>query len=90
MRCWMNWWYVRLSRQAAERDYEALRNKPRRARRPPGGKKDSMSAAAIYALYSSDFQREASIEDQNRICRERGAREVRSVYKYYSDHGNRA
>jgi len=30
-----------LARQAAERDYEALRNKTRRARRPAGGKKDS-------------------------------------------------
>ena len=30
--------------------------------------------AAIYARYSSDLQREASIEDQNRICRERAAR----------------
>ena len=46
-----------------------------------------MSAAAIYARYSSDLQREASIEDQNRICRERAAREGWSVYKYYSDHG---
>jgi site-specific DNA recombinase len=46
-----------------------------------------MSAAAIYARYSSDLQREASIEDQNRICREHAAREGWSVYKYYSDHG---
>jgi hypothetical protein len=30
-----------LARQAAERDYADLRNKPRRARRPTGGKKDS-------------------------------------------------
>jgi hypothetical protein len=30
-----------LARQAAERDYEALRHKPRIARRHPGGKKDS-------------------------------------------------
>ena len=29
-----------------------------------------MSAAAIYARYSSDLQREASIEDQIRICRD--------------------
>ena len=34
-----------------------------------------MSAAAIYARYSSDLLREASIEDQNRICRERAAKE---------------
>jgi site-specific DNA recombinase len=46
-----------------------------------------MSAAAIYARYSSDLQREASIEDQIRICRERAAREGWSVYKCYSDHG---
>jgi hypothetical protein len=30
-----------LARQAAERDYEALRNKPHNAGRHPGGKKDS-------------------------------------------------
>jgi hypothetical protein len=30
-----------LARQAAERDYADLRNKPRRARRRKGGKKDS-------------------------------------------------
>ena len=46
-----------------------------------------MSIAAIYARYSSDLQREASIEDQNRICRERAAREGWPVYDYYSDHG---
>jgi site-specific DNA recombinase len=33
-----------------------------------------MSVAAIYARYSSDLQREASIEDQIRICRERAAK----------------
>ena len=77
-----------LARQAAERDYEALRNKTRSARRPRGRQEGfKMSAAAIYARYSSDLQREASIEDQNRICRERAAREGWSVYKYYSDHG---
>jgi DNA invertase Pin-like site-specific DNA recombinase len=46
-----------------------------------------MSAAAIYARYSSDLQREASIEDQNRICRERAAKEGWSIYKEYSDSG---
>jgi hypothetical protein len=30
-----------LARQAAERGYADLRNKPRRARRPTGGEKDS-------------------------------------------------
>jgi site-specific DNA recombinase len=46
-----------------------------------------MSAAAIYARYSSDLQREASIEDQNRICRERAAQEGWPVYQCYSDRG---
>jgi DNA invertase Pin-like site-specific DNA recombinase len=46
-----------------------------------------MSAAAIYARYSSDLQREASIEDQIRICRERAAKEGWSIYNEYSDHG---
>jgi site-specific DNA recombinase len=31
--------------------------------------------AAIYARYSSDNQRDASIEDQVRLCRERIERE---------------
>ena len=35
--------------------------------------------AVIYARYSSDNQREASIEDQVRICRERIEREEWSV-----------
>ena len=46
-----------------------------------------MIAAAIYARYSSDLQREASIEDQNRICRERAAKEGWSVHQCYSDRG---
>jgi hypothetical protein len=46
-----------------------------------------MSAAAIYARYSSDLQPEASIEDQNRICRERAAQEGWSIYQEYSDSG---
>jgi site-specific DNA recombinase len=46
-----------------------------------------MSAAAIYARYSSDFQREASIEDQKRICRERAANEGWFIYKEHSDSG---
>ena len=32
--------------------------------------------AALYARYSSDQQRAASIEDQFRVCRERGARRL--------------
>jgi site-specific DNA recombinase len=46
-----------------------------------------MSAAAIYARYSSDLQRESSIENQNRICRERAAKEGWSIYEEYSDSG---
>jgi DNA invertase Pin-like site-specific DNA recombinase len=42
--------------------------------------------AAIYARYSSDKQREASIEDQVRLCEERAAREGWRVVKRYSDH----
>jgi site-specific DNA recombinase len=42
---------------------------------------------AIYARYSSDLQREASIEDQIRLCQERAAREGWKVVKQYSDRG---
>ena len=34
-----------------------------------------MTRVVLYARYSSESQREASIEDQLRICRERAARE---------------
>ncbi len=34
-----------------------------------------MTRAVLYARYSSDNQREASIEDQFRFCREHAARE---------------
>ncbi len=34
-----------------------------------------MSRVAIYARYSSDSQRDASIEDQIRVCRQRADRE---------------
>ncbi len=34
-----------------------------------------MTRIALYARYSSDNQRDASIEDQLRQCRERAARE---------------
>lgn len=40
---------------------------------------------AIYARYSSDKQREASIEDQIRLCEERAAREDWKVVQTYSD-----
>jgi site-specific DNA recombinase len=40
---------------------------------------------AIYARYSSDLQREASIEDQVRVCRERVERDGGTVVEVYSD-----
>ena len=40
---------------------------------------------SIYARYSSDKQREASIEDQVRLCEERAAREGWKVVKRYTD-----
>ena len=46
-----------------------------------------MSKAAIYARYSSDKQREASIEDQIRLCEERAARESWKITQRYTDHG---
>jgi site-specific DNA recombinase len=45
-----------------------------------------MPRAVIYARYSSDNQREASIEDQVRLCRERAEREGWSVVNIYTDH----
>jgi site-specific DNA recombinase len=41
---------------------------------------------SIYARYSSDKPREASIEDQVRLCEERAAREGWRVVKRYTDH----
>src|SRR3954468_10210295 len=41
---------------------------------------------SIYARYSSDKQREASIDDQVRLCEERAAREGWRVVKRYTDH----
>jgi site-specific DNA recombinase len=41
--------------------------------------------AAIYARYSSDLQRSASIEDQLRLCRERIAREGWKLVATYTD-----
>ncbi len=42
-------------------------------------------SAALYARYSSDQQRAASIEDQFRICREHAEREGWSVAGCYRD-----
>ncbi|MDH6230809.1 site-specific DNA recombinase [Mesorhizobium soli] len=44
-----------------------------------------MTRVALYARYSSDNQRDASIEDQLRQCRERAAREGWTVAETYSD-----
>src|SRR5262245_66402787 len=41
--------------------------------------------AAIYARYSSDLQRDASIEDQIRLCRELIAREGWQLVATYTD-----
>ena len=45
-----------------------------------------MTRVAIYARYSSDNQRDASIEDQVRICRERAESEGWHLFNCYSDH----
>ena len=45
-----------------------------------------MTRVAIYARYSSDQQRDASIEDQFRLCRERAKREGWKVAGQYKDH----
>ncbi|MCG8356286.1 MAG: recombinase family protein [Kiloniellales bacterium] len=44
-----------------------------------------MLSVALYARYSSDNQRDASIEDQWRLCRERAEREGWKVVDSYSD-----
>ena len=46
-----------------------------------------MTRAAIYARYSSAQQREASIEDQLRLCEERAVREGWAVHDRYADPG---
>ena len=43
--------------------------------------------AVIYARFSSQLQREASIEDQMRLCRERVAREGWSEVETFADRG---
>jgi site-specific DNA recombinase len=42
--------------------------------------------AAIYARYSSDNQRDASIADQLRICREFATRQSWTVTQEFTDH----
>ncbi len=46
-----------------------------------------MMRVALYARYSSDNQREASIEDQFRICREQAKREKWKIVGTYKDAG---
>ena len=46
-----------------------------------------MTRVALYARYSSDNQREASIEDQMRICREQAKREKWKIFGTYKDAG---
>src|SRR6266480_7483155 len=46
-----------------------------------------MTRVALYARYSSDNQRDASIEDQLRICREKAEREKWTVVCTYKDAG---
>lgn len=45
-----------------------------------------MKTAVLYARYSSDKQREASIDDQLRTCRDYCKREGITVVKEYADH----
>ena len=44
------------------------------------------SRVLVYARYSSDAQRDASIEDQVRICRARADREGWDIREVYADH----
>ena len=46
-----------------------------------------MTRIALYARYSSDNQRDASIEDQLRICREQAKREGWQIVGTYKDAG---
>ena len=41
---------------------------------------------AIYARYSSENQRDASIADQMRVCREFAERQSWTIAENYSDH----
>jgi site-specific DNA recombinase len=50
-------------------------------------RKEAGTVAAIYARYSTDLQREASIEDQLRLCQERAKTEGHRIGQSYSDYG---
>ena len=45
-----------------------------------------MISAAIYARFSTDLQRNASIEDQIRVCREHAERQGWQIAQCYTDH----
>jgi DNA invertase Pin-like site-specific DNA recombinase len=45
-----------------------------------------MTRVSIYARYSSDNQRDASIEDQIRLCREHAEQQDWRVVESYADH----
>jgi DNA invertase Pin-like site-specific DNA recombinase len=44
-----------------------------------------MTRVALYARYSSDKQRDASIEDQLRLCRDHAARHNWTIVESYTD-----
>ncbi|MFZ1884246.1 MAG: recombinase family protein [Rhodoplanes sp.] len=44
-----------------------------------------MTRVALYARYSSDNQRDASIEDQLRLCRDYAARQSWTIVESYAD-----
>lgn len=50
------------------------------------GMRPAMMIATIYARYSSDLQRDASIEGQIRLCTERAEREGWTLGSSYTDH----
>ena len=59
--------YIHAQTIEAGRDYAALHQPPE--------ERTIMTRVAIYARFSSTMQREASIEDQLRLCRDRAERE---------------
>ena len=47
---------------------------------------EAMTRVLVYARYSSDLQRDSSIDDQIRICRARADREGWSIAEIFTDH----
>ncbi|MEJ5899732.1 recombinase family protein [Ochrobactrum teleogrylli] len=72
-----------LGRQMARQDFEAQIRK-----RGPNGPDDGRPhlKVAIYARYSSDNQRDASIADQIRMCRLQAEKQRWQIVEEYSDH----